>query len=72
MNYRNDLYETITQKVIDSLEKGVIPWKKPWLGSGLPMNFKTNYKYKGINLLLLALSGFSVPAHLRFSLQMRQ
>lgn len=66
MNFRTDLYETITQKVIDSLEKGVIPWAKSWKGSGLPMNFKTGYKYKGVNLLLLALSGFSVPYFLTF------
>ena len=61
------LYEIITQKVIASLEKGVIPWVKPWKGASLPMNFKTGYKYKGINLLLLALSGFSVPYFLTFN-----
>jgi len=61
------LYEIITQKVIISLEKGVIPWVKPWKGASLPMNFKTGYKYKGINLLLLALSGFNVPYFLTFN-----
>ncbi len=63
----NNLYEMITEKVIASLEKGVIPWVKPWKGASLPMNFKTGYKYKGINLLLLALSGFSVPYFLTFN-----
>jgi len=63
----NRVYEIITEKVIASLEKGVVPWSKPWKGSSLPMNFKTGYKYKGVNLLLLALSGFSVPYFLTFN-----
>ena len=63
----NRVYEIITEKVIASLEKGVVPWSKPWKGASLPMNFKTGYKYKGVNLLLLALSGFSVPYFLTFN-----
>ena len=25
-----NIYQIVTQRIIDQLEKGVIPWKKPW------------------------------------------
>lgn len=50
------VYEIVTDKIIDQLEKGVIPWRKPWgtTGTGgLPKNGITGRKYSGINLLML-------------------
>jgi len=28
-----DVYEIITGKIIEKLENGVIPWKKPWISN---------------------------------------
>ncbi|MDE2026904.1 MAG: DUF1738 domain-containing protein [Candidatus Omnitrophica bacterium] len=64
--FKFNLYETITQKIIASLEKGVIPWRQTWKSSGIPSNFKTGNKYKGVNLLLLAMENHSVPFYLTF------
>ncbi len=27
------VYEIITEKIIEKLEKGVVPWRKPWTNS---------------------------------------
>lgn len=46
------LYEMITNKIIEKLENGTIPWKKPW-NNGVAKNWKTQKEYRGINTLLL-------------------
>lgn len=48
-----DLYEVVNNKVITELERGVIPWQKPWAASGPPMNAITRRPYQGINHWLL-------------------
>lgn len=61
-----DLYQTVTQSIIEALEAGVKPWTCPWerVGmSGLPANYATGAAYSGINIMLLwgsaAKQGFS-------------
>jgi antirestriction protein ArdC len=52
----NKVYDIITQRIIDQLEAGVIPWRKPWGVSGngeMPKNGITGRHYSGINLLML-------------------
>lgn len=46
------VYEIITQKIIEQLEKGVIPWRKPWVNNG-SVNWVTQKAYRGINSMLL-------------------
>ena len=29
----NNVYQIITDRIIAELEKGVIPWRKPWTGT---------------------------------------
>ena len=48
----NKVYEIVTQKIIDKLNQGVIPWEKPWIGL---RNYLTKREYHGINLLLLSM-----------------
>jgi antirestriction protein ArdC len=52
-----DMYQEVTNQMIEALEKGVKPWVCPWEtsngGSGLPINFQTGNTYSGINILLL-------------------
>jgi len=52
--------EIITQKIIDQLEKGVVPWHKPWAISS-PKNLISKKDYRGINVILLTLEGKSSP-----------
>lgn len=48
--------EIITNKIIEQLEKGSIPWMKPW-GSADAINYITRKRYKGVNGLLLQRGG---------------
>lgn len=53
------LYESVTAKIVAALERGVIPWRKPWQGSSsLPCNALSKRAYHGINLLLLGLAPY--------------
>ena len=37
---KKDVYSIVTDRVIEQLEKGVIPWKQLWYcKTGMPMNF---------------------------------
>lgn len=51
-----DLYETITNEVIASLEKNVIPWRRPWSISfeGISFNRLTRRPYSILNQILLS------------------
>ena len=51
-----NIYEVITQRIIEQLEKGTIPWRKTWIGSE-PINYTTRKPYRGVNLLLLPFGG---------------
>lgn len=54
---KQDIYELITEKLIQSLEQGVAPWRKPWNNGGLPRNAISNRHYSGINAFLLSCHG---------------
>lgn len=46
------VYELVTQKIIEKLEKGAVPWKKPF-AERQAVNWLTQRPYRGINTLLL-------------------
>ncbi|TGT91285.1 MULTISPECIES: zincin-like metallopeptidase domain-containing protein [unclassified Mesorhizobium] len=54
---RASLYSEITDRIIADLERGAVPWVKPWgsakAGLGLPKNAATGRGYSGINILIL-------------------
>ena len=52
MNKR-DIYQTITDRFINQLENGVVPWVSPISASGLPKSLTTKKDYRGINIFLL-------------------
>lgn len=60
-----NIYDMVTDQIIDSLENGTVPWAKPWTG-GLPMNLITKKPYRGINVFLTSLQSFSSPYWLTF------
>ncbi len=63
----NNLYEEITNRIIDQLSKGVVPWKSPYFSkTGFPKNFSTQKEYQGINVLLLGSQRFTSPYFLTF------
>lgn len=66
---KKSVAEIITEQIIDRLEAGTIPWRKPWTplaGPGAPRNLVSGKPYRGINVLLLANQPFSSPYWLTF------
>lgn len=62
-----NLYERITNQIIEQLEKGAVPWKSPYFSkTGFPKNFSTQCEYNGINVLLLGSLRFTSPNFLTF------
>ncbi|NEW85530.1 MAG: DUF1738 domain-containing protein, partial [Mariniphaga sp.] len=62
-----DIYEVVTQKIIDRLEEGVVPWQMPWrTTSGMPRNLVTNRNYNGINFWMLLCNPFPTPFYMTF------
>ena len=55
------VYEIVTERIIEKLEQGVIPWRKPWRGPGRPVNAISRRPYSGVNFFLLASSRFTSP-----------
>ena len=60
-------YDAITDRVIATLEAGVVPWRKPWNGQGgMPKNLISGKAYRGINVFLLHCLAYESPFFLTF------
>jgi len=61
---KKDLYQEVTDRIIEALEKGTVPWRKPWkidekgqpVPFGIPANACSGNVYNGVNVLLLWLA----------------
>ncbi len=60
-----NVYEVITARILESLEKGVVPWRMPWR-STTPMNMVSKKAYRGVNVFLLSCGGYTSPYWLTF------
>ena len=70
---KTDAYQLVTDRIIEALEAGVIPWRKPWGSAsqgGRHVSIDGN-RYKGVNPLLLDLAaqaaGYKVPLWMTFN-----
>jgi len=63
---RGSVYEIITARIIEQLERGVVPWRKPWRAE-LPMNLISGKPYRGVNVFLLASQGYASRYWLTFN-----
>ena len=52
-----DIYAEVTSRIIAEMEKGVIPWKKPWISSGKCISHATGKPYSLLNQMLLGRPG---------------
>jgi len=62
-----DVYTIVTNRIIEHLEKGVVPWHKTWTEAGLPQNLITGKKYRGINVWLLSTLNYNQNYFLTFN-----
>ncbi len=63
-----DIYSIVTERIINLLESGVVPWRRPWASTGLPRNLVSKKPYRGVNIFLLSASKYISP----FWLTLRQ
>jgi antirestriction protein ArdC len=63
-----DIYEMVTNLIIQRLEAGVVPWHMPWkTAGGMPRNFVSRKTYRGINFWYLLSFSFERPYFLTFN-----
>jgi antirestriction protein ArdC len=53
----SNVYQIVTDKIIQQLEQGVAPWRKPWRAEP-PCNLVSGKSYRGTNPFLLATQGY--------------
>jgi len=57
-----DIYEAVTDLIIERLEAGVVPWSMSWKTSGaMPQNLISKKPYRGFNFWYLLSFGFERP-----------
>src|SRR5262245_43528972 len=62
-----NVYEAITARIMEQLERGRVPWQQPWNHTaGFPRNLMSQRSYRGINVWLLASAGYSSPYWLTY------
>ncbi len=58
-----NLYQTITQQMIEKLKKGCVPWQSPYLKQ---MSIISKKPYRGINRLILSMKEYKSPYWITF------
>jgi antirestriction protein ArdC len=62
------VYEVINNRILELLEQGTVPWRKPWnVISSMPRSLSTKKEYRGINVFLLGCQQYSSPWWLTFN-----
>jgi len=56
-----DVYEIITENIINLLEQEIVPWRRPWTATGLPRNLVSKKPYRGVNYFLLSATKYVSP-----------
>lgn len=51
-------YEAVTARIVESLERGTVPWRRPWADAKLPANAVSGRPYRGVNVFLLGVGMF--------------
>jgi antirestriction protein ArdC len=60
------VYEIVTERILEKLEAGTVPWRKPWSAGGAPRNLVSGKEYRGVNVWLLGSQDFSSPFWVTF------
>lgn len=52
-----DIYQAVTDRILELMEQGTVPWRRPIKGNGgdgFPKNLTSGKQYRGVNVFLLA------------------
>jgi antirestriction protein ArdC len=63
-----NVYEIVNLKIMEMLEQGTVPWRKPWRNAetNMPKNLVSGKEYKGVNTFLLGCQSYGSPWWLSF------
>lgn len=53
----NNVYQMVTDRVIEQMKKGIVPWQRPWTGTAGTINYVTRKPYSLLNQMLLGREG---------------
>ena len=59
----NTIHQEITDKIIAMMEKGIVPWTKPWVCGGDIVSYATGKPYSLLNRMLLDRPGVYATFH---------
>ncbi len=62
-----NVYQIVTDQILEKLAAGTVPWHQPWKGGQRPTNLVSNKPYRGINVLLLGTTGYTSPYWLTYN-----
>lgn len=60
-----DIYQAVTDRILESLDKGTVPWRHPITrgngeaSGGWPKSLSSGKQYRGINIFLLAMTSWA-------------
>lgn len=58
-----DIYQAVTDRILETLDKGTVPWRHPIKRSadhdGLPRSMSSKKPYRGVNIFLLAMTSWA-------------
>jgi len=60
-----DHYQAVTDRIVAALEAGTAPWRRPWVAGarttlpGMPCNAVSGRAYRGVNAVLLSMTGMA-------------
>src|SRR5688500_10150745 len=61
-------YDIVTARILEALERGVAPWRKPWNGpQAMPHSLSSLKPYRGVNAFMLSLAEYESPFWLTFN-----
>ena len=52
-----DIYAAVTERIIEQMEQGIIPWQKPWISNSKAISHATGKPYSLLNQMLLGRPG---------------
>lgn len=57
------VYQLVTDRIMESLRQGTIPWRQPWSsdGGGRAVSLSTGKPYRGVNQFLLSAASYASP-----------
>jgi antirestriction protein ArdC len=62
-----NVYEVVNRRIMELLEQGTVPWRKPWNSeSNMPKNMVSKKDYRGMNVFMLACMPYSSPYWMTF------